>query len=600
MTATGRGTGDRLKGVSLGSAGAILVVGLSQARRATNVALLMQAGHMVVTAATAAEALCHIAAEAPPLVILDHDVADLSEGAAFCHRIKQESADTFILQIALSVAEEGGAEIESCIDAYLVDPIEPREMLVLVRSLLRLQKVEADLRDSQDRLMLAQESAGLAILDWVIPTHSFIHSDNLLALFDLDALKPGDAIEPERLVERIHPDDLGGLLADFQTGGNAARDFDKEFRIIRRDGEIRWISSRGRLFSGPTGSLERMLSLSLDVTAGKNAEAQRKAAERSNAELASIVASSVDAIVSIDLEGKITSWNAGASQLFGVDAGAMIGSPLGLVFADMSTEERAAYLRLLTDGNPHELETKQTFDDAEPVDLWITSAPMRAPNGPLIGTSLIMRNVSAQKKREDHVRFLMRELTHRSKNLLAVIQAMARQSMTRDITPEDFIKRFTERLAGLAGSHDLLSSLDWKGASLMDLIRSQLNHYLELFDTRIKLDGHDVLIRPIAAQNIGIALHELSTNAAKYGALSSEDGVVTISWSFSSGAGSMLTMVWRESGGPPVIVPTREGFGRIVVDRIAGRALGGKSAISFAKEGVAWTLEAPASAVLID
>ena len=210
-----------------------------------------------------------------------------------------------------------------------------------------------------------------------------------------------------------------------------------------------------------------------------------------------------------------------------------------------------------------------------------------------------MRNVSAQKKREDHVRFLMRELTHRSKNLLAVIQAMARQSMTRDITPEDFVKKFTERLAGLAGSHDLLSSLDWKGASLMDLIRSQLNHYLELFDTRIRLEGDDILIRPIAAQNIGIALHELSTNAAKYGALSSDDGVVKISWSFGGENERTMTMIWRETGGPRVTAPTRQGFGRTVMDRIAGRALGGKSAIAFDPGGVVWTLDVPAAAVLI-
>ena len=586
--------------MALGSAGAILVVGPSEARRAANVALLTQGGHVVVAVATAAEALVHIASELPPLVILDHDLADLTDGIAFCHRIKRESAETFILQIAQSFRDDPSAEIESCIDAYLVDPIEPREMLALVRSLLRLQKVETDLRDSQDRLMLAQESAGLAILDWVIPTNSFVHSENLVGLFDLEPLKPGDAIKPALLVERIHPDDIGALLADFQTGDKPARNFEREFRIVRRDGEVRWIASRGRLFSGAGGTLERMLSLSFDVTPQKSAEAQRKAAERSNAELASIVASSVDAIVSIDLEGTITSWNAGASQLFGVESAAMIGASLGSVFADLSAEERAAYLTLLTDGDAHEFETKQTIEDAEPVDLWITSAPMRAPDGPLIGTSLIMRNVSVQKKREDHVRFLMRELTHRSKNLLAVIQAMARQSVTRDITPEDFIKRFTERLAGLAGSHDLLSSLDWKGASLMDLIRSQLNHYLELFNSRIKLEGHDILIRPVAAQNIGIALHELSTNAAKYGALSNDDGVVTITWSFSAEPVSVMTMTWREAGGPPVIAPTRQGFGRTVMDRIAGRALGGKSAIAFEKDGVVWALEVPASAVLLD
>ena len=579
----------------MSSAGAILVVGPSEERRAANVALLTHAGHAVVGVSTGSEALAYIALEPPPLVILDHDLADF----AFCHRIKRDSAGTFIVQIARGFGDDQQAEIENCIDAYLVDPIKPREMLALVRSFLRLRKVEADLRDSKDRLLLAQACAGLAILDWVIPTHTFVHSDNLIELFDLEPLKAGESLRPNKLIERIHPDDLGALIADFQTDGRPARDFEKAFRVVRRDGEIRWIASRGRLFNGSGGDLERMVSLSFDVTDQKNGEAQRKAAERSNAELASIVASSVDAIVSIDLEGTVSSWNAGARQSFGVEAEAVIGAPLGLIFPDMTAEERDEQFKLVTDGEAHEFETTQVLKNGEAVDLWITSAPMRAPDGPLIGASLIMRNVSAQKKREDHVRFLMRELTHRSKNLLAVIQAMARQSMTRDITPEDFVKKFTERLAGLAGSHDLLSSLDWKGASLMDLIRSQLNHYLELFDTRIRLEGDDILIRPIAAQNIGIALHELSTNAAKYGALSSDDGNVKISWSFGGENESTMTMIWRETGGPRVTAPTRQGFGRTVMDRIAGRALGGKSAIAFDPGGVVWTLDVPAAAVLI-
>ena len=297
----------------MSSAGAILIVGTSEARRAANVALLTQAGHTVFDIATADEALAYIAAEAPPLVILDHDLSDIAAGVDFCRHIKQESDDTFILQISQTFADDPQAEIEieSCIDAYLVDPIEPREMLALVRSLLRLQKVESELRDSEDRLLLAQESAGLAILDWVIPTNTFVHSDNLAELFDLDPMGPGEVLSPSQLLERLHPDDLGALIAEFSTDGQTARNFDKEFRIVRRDGEVRWIGSRGRFFSGSGGSPERMLSLSFDVT-------QRKNAERSNAELASIVASSIDAIVSIDLAGNVTSWNAGADRLFGV------------------------------------------------------------------------------------------------------------------------------------------------------------------------------------------------------------------------------------------------------------------------------------------
>ena len=226
-----------------------------------------------------------------------------------------------------------------------------------------------------------------------------------------------------------------------------------------------------------------------------------------------------------------------------------MGKPLYSAFGgDLPRSEHDDYQRRLADGEAHDFELQRLRTDGAPLDIWATSAPMREQDGRVIGSSFIIRDVSSQKQREDHIRFLMRELTHRSKNLLAVIQAMARQSVTKGITPEEFVKRFTERLAGLAGSHDLLSSVDWKGASLMDLIRSQLNHYTDLFGTRITLGGEDIFLKPEAAQNIGIALHELSTNAAKYGALSTENGAVTIDWRVSDDAARLLTLAWRETG----------------------------------------------------
>ena len=194
----------------------------------------------------------------------------------------------------------------------------------------------------------------------------------------------------------------------------------------------------------------------------------------------------------------------------------------------------------------------------------------------------------------------MRELTHRSKNLLAVIQAMARQSMAKDLTPEEFVRRFTDRLQGLAGSHDLLSAVEYKGVSLLALTRSQLSHYEELFGTRILLEGEDLTLRPEAAQNIGVALHELSTNAAKYGALSNEEGTVTVMWSIVADEPRFLRLTWQEHGGPPVVAPTRRGFGRVVMDRITGQALDGKSEIRFEPNGVIWSLVAPTKATLVE
>jgi PAS domain S-box-containing protein len=554
--------------------------------------ILENAGHQVVSVETVREALDYVGSALPPLVVID--VTDAGDEAhAACREIKADHPDTFVLQISPTLLPESRlGETEPAVDAFLVDPIDPLEMLVLTRSLLRLQKVEADLRDSEERLLLAQKSAGLAILDWVISSNTFIHSENFADVFDLAPRAPDEALTPAHLLERIHPQELEALVREFSHESLSARDFQKEFRIICRDGSVRWIASRGRLFTGPGGIPERMLSLNFDIT-------QRKTSERTNAELAAIVASSSDAIIGIDLTAHITSWNTGAERLFGRPAASMIGQPLAEALPSLSAEEQAAFRRDLANGERHELERRETRTDGTIIDLWIRSAPILAGED-LIGASLSIRDVSQQKQREEHVRFLMRELTHRSKNLLAVIQAMARQSLTRDISPNEFVRRFTDRLAGLAGSHDLLSRVDWKGASLMELIRSQLNHYMDLFGTRILLEGTDLALRPEAAQNFGIALHELSTNAAKYGALSNETGQVTISWSRVFNGERLFKLCWQERGGPPVVAPTRKGFGHIVKERIAGTALGGKTTFVFEETGVVWTLSVPMATVLIE
>ncbi len=560
-------------------------------------ALLAQAGlgrddHALHELAAMADVLSYVDAHRPALVVLDLDAGDL-DPLELCRQVKLHSRDTFILQIAAKPIEGPPGSGESAVDAFLVDPVDPHELVILVRSLLRLQQVEVDLRNSEDRLQLAQESAGLAILDWIIPTNGFVHSPNFLDLFDLAPRAGGQGLTPQDIVERIHPDDLAAIVEEFATQSRTSGSFDREFRILRRNGSVRWIASRGRFFSDAAGEPERMLSLSFDVT-------QRKTAEHANAVLAAVVNSSTDAIISVDGTGAITSWNAGAEALFGIPAMESVGQPLVAVLSDSSEEDRATYRRRIADGEAHEFETRQKRRDGRVVDIWVTSAPLRAPSGRIMGASLFVRDMSAHRQREDHVRFLMRELTHRSKNLLAVIQAMARQSLTKDIAPDEFVRRFSERLAGLAGSHDLLSSVQYKGVSLIDLINSQLSHYEGLFGTRILLRGEDLTIRPEAAQNIGVALHELSTNAAKYGALANDTGTVAITWTVSADEPRIFDLLWREDGGPPVKEPTRRGFGQIVMNRIAGQSMSGRSATTFDPTGVRWSLSVPAaSAVLL-
>jgi PAS domain S-box-containing protein len=208
----------------------------------------------------------------------------------------------------------------------------------------------------------------------------------------------------------------------------------------------------------------------------------------------------------------------------------------------------------------------------------------------------IARDITERKQRETHVHMLMREVQHRSKNLLAVIQAMARQSASAGGTAKDFERRFTARLEALAGSQDLLVVQDWHGASMHDLVVSQLVHYQDLIGKRILIEGPNVMLKPEAAQNIGLALHELSTNAAKYGALSNDRGRIDLNWSIQRAEeGPFLCLSWRESGGPKVSPPKHEGFGHKVLKRIVANALEGKVTFDFAPGGMMWQLEIPTS-----
>lgn len=222
--------------------------------------------------------------------------------------------------------------------------------------------------------------------------------------------------------------------------------------------------------------------------------------------------------------------------------------------------------------------------------------PIRNAEHHIIGLAAAVVDVTARKEADTHLRLLMRELTHRSKNLLAVIQAMARQTATHTHSVDDFLDHFGARLQALAVSHDLLVQQSWRGVSLEDLIHSQLGHYLAGSQGRVTLHGRDVIVKPEAAQSLGLALHEMCTNAVKYGALSSAEGEVSISWSVQSvEGGTVLDLRWRESGGPPVTAPRQAGFGTLVIERNLTKALGARVLLDYAADGFRCDIHIPAS-----
>jgi PAS domain S-box-containing protein len=225
--------------------------------------------------------------------------------------------------------------------------------------------------------------------------------------------------------------------------------------------------------------------------------------------------------------------------------------------------------------------------------------PLRDEIGAIIGLSGAAVDVTERKEGEAHLRLLLRELTHRSKNLLAVIQAMARQTARHAGSTDAFLVQFGARLQALAASHDLLVRESWYGAALQELVQSQLAAYIDRDRNQVSAAGPAVALKPEAAQTLGLALHELAANAARFGALSVPQGRVSIAWDRRGGDhDGALALDWREELGPPVKMRRKKGFGSMVIERNLALALGAEVDLSFAPEGLRCRIVIPSNQIL--
>ncbi len=272
-----------------------------------------------------------------------------------------------------------------------------------------------------------------------------------------------------------------------------------------------------------------------------------------------------------------------AAEIAGRDWPGVLGPDSGL----------AHWAQALTDGTAFETELHLRSKDGSERPFLTRIIPLRDASGAVyrwIGTHI---DISEQKRREEHVRFVVDELSHRSKNLLTVVMAIAQQTTRHAGDVGQYHARFAERLAALSHSYDLLVQDSWFGASFSDLVAMQLKPFREVTHDRIDVTGPQLVLRPNAVQHLGLAFHELATNASKHGALSGVSGQVSIGWRMDE-ANRTVRLRWRERGGPLVAPPVRRGFGHVVIEQIVPRALNGSGALDFAPEGVSWTFEFPA------
>jgi two-component sensor histidine kinase len=208
----------------------------------------------------------------------------------------------------------------------------------------------------------------------------------------------------------------------------------------------------------------------------------------------------------------------------------------------------------------------------------------------MVGTC---QDITERKEQAEREHLLMREVSHRAKNMLSVVDAIARQTATRD--PEHFIECFSERIQALSANQDLLIRNEWRGVDIADLIRAQLASFTDLIGSRIVMSGPKLHLNAASAQAIGLALHELATNAGKYGALL-DTGRVDICWGAED---NTFTVSWTERGGPPVFPPERRGFGTVVMKEMAERSVDGRVDLEYAPSGVTWRLTCPATTALV-
>ena len=274
--------------------------------------------------------------------------------------------------------------------------------------------------------------------------------------------------------------------------------------------------------------------------------------------LASIVEFSDDGIYSMDLDGIITSWNKGAEQLFGYAADETVGRPVTMLIPlDRQYEENTILERIKRGEHIHHYETVRQRKDGSLVEISLTVSPIGTPEGSIIGASKIARDISDREKSQQ---LIIRELTHRTQNLFAVFQAIAARAVDESKTAAEIKYVLNDRLQTLARAYHVIAG--GQRASLAAILEREFSG----FSKQVNFGGCDIVVNPSAAQQFALIIHELSTNALKYGALSTPAGRVSIAGKVDRlNGGGTFTFVWRETGGPAVTKPTRRGFGSVIL-----------------------------------
>lgn len=310
-----------------------------------------------------------------------------------------------------------------------------------------------------------------------------------------------------------------------------------------------------------------------------------------------VIASANEAVLVCDRDGVITHANAAASSVYA-------GSPIGLVFSNAiplifpgatGLVQADDIVSMAISGTSVQGIEAIAPEAPSVKDYLISAAPLQVGNDDISGCVITMVDLSQRKAAEKQQLLLMRELDHRVKNTLALVLSISGRTMRNVDTLDDFQKSFTGRIQALSATHNLLAENSWNHLTLGEVVEHELAPYLGGLSDRVELKGLDVGVEPRAAIAFGLIVHELATNAAKYGALSVSDGHVSVESKGLSddGLGSLI-VEWQESGGPLVAPPTREGFGKSVITRSLQYSPGGGATLDYQPSGICCMIRIPA------
>ena len=501
-------------------------------------------------------------------------VADISGEPAFRLRIGE-------LEALLSEAQETLDAIQNGdVDAVVVGGPDSRRIYTLESA------------DRSYRLLIEQMREGAVMLS----------ADNMV-LYGNATLAELLGVPAERLVG--HP--FGGFVCetnrtDFNrllaAGGTA------EISLRKSTGEVfparlslgQLETDAGAVMCGVVTDLTEAHALAREISDARSRLAVEAAGREIDERYRLILESATDfAILSTDFEGLVTIWNAGARNILGWTAEEVIGGPTPTIW---SREDRAAgapQQEMATALQKGRAEAERWHLRKDGSRFWANDLmmPLRNQEGDAIGFLKILRDRTEQRRASENQQTLINELNHRVKNTLSTVQSIATQTLRTAATPAEAREALEDRLVALSRAHDVLTRESWESAELCEIARAALAAYGDRREDRIHFAGPEVRLPPRVALALSMALHELATNAVKYGALSSTLGEVSINWSLQEAIDARrLTLVWAEHGGPLVEPPRRQGFGSRLIQRTLAAELGGAVAMDFAPTGVVCTIEA--------